>query len=145
MDHDITDAMSTAIMMTMSFIAIMVCIYWMYINQNHSDYMPGLWICTDRFCDDAEIDFMSIDWPNKKNPYRDIRVIVSDVCNQLIRLRYTYYSSEPYRFTIEATVVQQPKKIWPPHVSLAIDMVAGRMDIYDNNNLYATLTKQHMN
>jgi len=134
-------------------IAVVVIIIFFITARNvvsYEDYLYGFWVAeNDDFTEDSEISSMMLFVGRADGWFRKTRpcylVIMDDICNQLITLKYWRGWGSPIhgKYRIHASVECTDIGIWPETVVIDIDTMRGKMRVHSDGVLLADLHKQH--
>ncbi len=133
-------------------IVVVIIVIWNVATMNtnaYDEYLYGLWIGDDEFCEDAEIDsvllFIGESDGGTRNAYIVIQVDGEPVCNQGLVINHSRGWAGPGidKYTVTASVDFDEEQLWSEdgRVKITVDMRTGIMRIWAGDQLYAKLYK----
>lgn len=120
-------------------------------GRNYENYLYGHWCADDdHFCEESGIQSMELfigepesGWLTQTRPC--YLIIMNDMCNQALTLTYRtgWAPAVLSKYKIRCKVEFDSEQIWPDHVDILVDMKTGKMKIYNDDTVYAKLTKNN--
>jgi hypothetical protein len=141
-----------------AIIIVIIVIFWNIATvntSNYEDYLYGLWVGDDNFCEEADIQsiLVFIGEPEsclsgmERNGYVIIQYDDNDVYNQGFTMNYSRDWAGPGvpKYTICADIDFDEEQMWTEdgRVKITTDMKTGVMRIHYDGQLYAKLYKDN--
>jgi hypothetical protein len=128
--------------------------YMRHINTDtYEDYLYGFWTADESFCEKSGIVSMLIfigaaETAGSVATRTCYIVIMDGLCNQGFTLVYPLGCAGPrlgpYKISAEVQFDgAELEDIWPENVNISVDIETGTMKIYDDDEVYAEVIKQH--
>jgi len=140
-------------LIAVAIIVVLLIIYYIAFKINvdkYEDFMYGLWVGDDQFCEESGIDTMLLFIGERDDDERQCYLVIKSgdkyISNQGFEMEYSKGSAGPLvrPYKIKAELDFDIDNPWgEDEIKFTFDIISGSLRIHDKDKLYAKLYKEN--